>query len=269
MDKYGYGDVSAFRDMVDGGGAGRSGESFEGGGILSSIGNAAGGPDRFANVFPGGDDNRQRNSKNTSFLEDMINGGGLGHSGDRFQGGGIYSLLANLFLDPVGSGGSEAASTPDIFSPQDNYAGVPAPGSELPGPVLSDRNMMAAESDFFVPPYQEGPNLPRIQPQPDLVGVTNPDALKWSVAPAPVMPVDAAAPSFQTEMVTDLAQNQAASLHPHQAEFLDWQADRVGSPNYEGMSDADMYRVFTKLKARAAQTNRQLQPFVPPGQLGF
>jgi len=36
-----------FRDMFDGGGRGRSGDRFEGGGLLSVIGNALGGPGMF------------------------------------------------------------------------------------------------------------------------------------------------------------------------------------------------------------------------------
>jgi hypothetical protein len=38
----------------------------------------------------------------TSF-RDMIDGGGAGASGSQFQGGGLLSLLANLFATPLGS----------------------------------------------------------------------------------------------------------------------------------------------------------------------
>ena len=34
---------------------------------------------------------------------DMIDGGGAGQSGDRFEGGGLFSALANLVADPYGS----------------------------------------------------------------------------------------------------------------------------------------------------------------------
>lgn len=58
-ERFGYTDaegnrVSALRDMFDGGGRGRSGSRFEGGGIISSIGNAMGGPA----AFGGGDNSR-------------------------------------------------------------------------------------------------------------------------------------------------------------------------------------------------------------------
>ena len=41
---YGYDDVSALRDMFDGGGAGQSGDEFEGGGILSLLANLLASP---------------------------------------------------------------------------------------------------------------------------------------------------------------------------------------------------------------------------------
>ena len=41
---YGYDDVSALRDMIDGGGAGQSGDEFEGGGILSLLANLLASP---------------------------------------------------------------------------------------------------------------------------------------------------------------------------------------------------------------------------------
>ena len=38
-----------------------------------------------------------------SSFRDMIDGGGAGAAGSRFQGGGLLSLLANLFATPLGS----------------------------------------------------------------------------------------------------------------------------------------------------------------------
>jgi len=40
-----------------------------------------------------------------SALQDMIDGGGAGRSGEEFEGGGILSLLANLLFSPRGSRG--------------------------------------------------------------------------------------------------------------------------------------------------------------------
>ena len=38
--KFGYGEVAPIIDMINGGGAGRAGQRFEGGGLLSELGNA-------------------------------------------------------------------------------------------------------------------------------------------------------------------------------------------------------------------------------------
>ena len=38
--KFGYGEVAPIIDMINGGGAGRAGQRFEGGGLLSDIGNS-------------------------------------------------------------------------------------------------------------------------------------------------------------------------------------------------------------------------------------
>ena len=61
--RYGYNDaegnrVSALRDMFNGGGAGQSGRTFQGGGVISDIGNAMGGPSAFGFGEGGGDTNR-------------------------------------------------------------------------------------------------------------------------------------------------------------------------------------------------------------------
>lgn len=44
-----------------------------------------------------------------SALQDMIDGGGAGQSGPEFEGGGIFSLLANILASPYGSVGQSDA----------------------------------------------------------------------------------------------------------------------------------------------------------------
>jgi len=61
--RYGYNDaegnrVSALRDRFNGGGPGQSGSTFQGGGVISDIGNAMGGPSSFGFAEGGGDTNR-------------------------------------------------------------------------------------------------------------------------------------------------------------------------------------------------------------------
>ena len=98
----------SFADRFDGGGPGQSGEKFEGGGIISEIGNALGGPKIFGNAFVSGDDapgggTRIKHSEPVSFFTDAFDGGGFGYSGDYFSDGS-YSILANILgIRPMGS----------------------------------------------------------------------------------------------------------------------------------------------------------------------
>ena len=89
--------VSALRDMFDGGGGGQSGPRFEGGGILSSAANT---------VFrPVGSRDRGEPDMRTGpmgFARDMVDGGGMNASGNRFQGGNMYGRLAGGLMNRAG-----------------------------------------------------------------------------------------------------------------------------------------------------------------------
>ena len=50
------------------------------------------------NAIRGG---REGTGKRFTGLMDMIDGGGAGASGDRFEGGGLLSMLGNLFMKPI------------------------------------------------------------------------------------------------------------------------------------------------------------------------
>ena len=98
----------SFADMFDGGGPGQSGDKFEGGGIISEIGNALGGPKIFGNTFvdrgeaPGGG-TRIKHEEPVGFLTDAFDGGGFGYRGNYFSDG-PYSMLANAIgIQPQGS----------------------------------------------------------------------------------------------------------------------------------------------------------------------
>lgn len=112
---------TSFSDMFDGGGAGASGPEFEGGGIISAIGNSLGGPSIFGNAFVSGDDapgggTRIPHSQPVPFMTDAFDGGGFGYSGDYFSGG-PYSMIANILgINPMGS--ENLAQDPQIFTPQ-------------------------------------------------------------------------------------------------------------------------------------------------------
>ena len=116
---------TSFSDMFDGGGAGASGPEFEGGGIISAIGNSLGGPSIFGNAFVSGDDapgggTRIKHSQPVPFMTDAFDGGGFGYAGDYFSGG-PYSMLANILgINPMGSDSlaQNGAQDPQIFTPQ-------------------------------------------------------------------------------------------------------------------------------------------------------
>lgn len=77
-------------DFINGGGAGQSGTTFQGGGVLSDIANALG-------IKP---------SQYTSG-RDMGDGGGPGQSGPTFQGAGVISNAANAIgLSPLPAAGT-------------------------------------------------------------------------------------------------------------------------------------------------------------------
>lgn len=116
---------TSFSDMFDGGGPGASGPTFEGGGIISAIGNSLGGPKIFGGAFASGDDapgggTRIKHEQPVPFMTDAFDGGGFGYSGDYFEGG-PYSILANILgIKPFGSENlaQNAAPDPQIFAPQ-------------------------------------------------------------------------------------------------------------------------------------------------------
>ena len=106
---FGYDSVG---DMFDGGGAGRSGSTFSGGGPISSISNMVATPSGSrgseGQMRPQGRPDMQRmaagQSQKPNFLQDMFNGGGMGASGDTFQGAGGYSGLLNMLgIKPAGA----------------------------------------------------------------------------------------------------------------------------------------------------------------------
>lgn len=124
----------SFSDMFDGGGAGQSGPEFEGGGIISAIGNSLGGPSIFGNSFVSGDDapgggTRIKHDQPVPFMTDAFDGGGFGYAGDYFSGG-PYSMIANILgINPMGS-----------ENLAQNVAQDPQPQQQMPFATATNRN---------------------------------------------------------------------------------------------------------------------------------
>ena len=87
---------TSIKDMFDGSGPGQSGAQFEGGGVLSAIGNAV--------ARPAGSRDRGEPDMRTGvlgFARDAVNGGGWGASGETFQGG-PYGGMIGMGLNALG-----------------------------------------------------------------------------------------------------------------------------------------------------------------------
>ena len=143
-----------FSDMFDGGGPGRSGDTFEGGGIISTIGNALGGPKIFGNAFVDGDDApgggiRVKHSQSVPFFVDAFDGGGFGYAGNYFSDG-PYSILANLLgIMPEGSENLEAPREPNIFAP------VREAAPSMPNLFPIDPRLNMPVSNNYTPPNND------------------------------------------------------------------------------------------------------------------
>ena len=104
----GGGFAAAVKDMFDGGGRGRSGDTFQGGGIISDIGNASNITPRGSQQSSGGGRGStqraapSRRISNRGIL-DFFDGGGLGQRGSSFQGLPVSSLLNTMGVRPQGS----------------------------------------------------------------------------------------------------------------------------------------------------------------------
>lgn len=149
-ERFGYTDaegnrVSALRDMFDGGGRGRSGSRFEGGGIISSIGNAMGGPAAFGG---GGGDNRG------AAIGRTVGGMMFGPLG--MIGGGI---LGNMIGRGRGSAQAPRASMMPVQRPSMPAAVAMAPPAPAPRPYrpTAAPAPLSAQPGFFSYPQ---PNTP-------------------------------------------------------------------------------------------------------------
>lgn len=127
---------TSVRDMFDGGGPGRSGPTFQGGGIISDIGNAMGGPSSFG----GEGGNRGATIGRT------VGGAMFGPLG--MVGGGI---LGNMLGGGMNRGQAPAASPMPVQrrAPSPAMAAMPRPAAYAPTPAGAP---MSTQPGFFAPP---------------------------------------------------------------------------------------------------------------------
>ena len=185
---FGYDGV---KDMFDGGGTGQSGTSFSGGGPLSSAANRVATPrgsrTSGGEMRPQGRPDMgammQRQQQKPSFLRDMFDGGGMGATGDSFQGAGGYSGLLNMLgIKPMGAQDRatlssymealQAASQPQV-QPRSTYTPPMPPATSMrpqmrpmasQGPNYSDRFSVPVPPQYSgrgsagMPMASQGPN---------------------------------------------------------------------------------------------------------------
>ena len=84
---------------------------------------------------------------------DRFDGGGMGKSGEKFEGGGLLSMLGNLFADPYGSDDKARMASRDAFY---NAQGDAVPAPSLLSPRAGGRTAPSAPT----PVAQTAPGAP-------------------------------------------------------------------------------------------------------------
>ena len=79
---------------------------------------------------------------------DMFDGGGAGQMGDKFEGGGLLSVLGNIFGSPYGSEDPERMAARQAFYGSDNIGGAPM-ASAPPPQVMPDRAPAQSPMEMF------------------------------------------------------------------------------------------------------------------------
>jgi hypothetical protein len=189
-------------------------------------------------------------------LMDMIDGGGAGRSGDRFEGGGLLSLLANELFRPAGyedrlrqrkndTGRAVTTVIDELTKRRDrrNLDRVDAYNR-----AEADRQAAAAlmderYDDTILAPGQGGlrRRLPQNQPA---TGMTYPSPTA-SIVPEVAVPVEPA-PMRQpaTGMTYNLMEGQEF------ADFMRLQRELEQEMGFEPQSVDDIYNMFKTWKAR-------------------
>ena len=179
------GGYTSLSDMFDGGGPGASGGPFQGGGMISAVGNALTGnrgtgvgPEAGAGFAGYG---YQGPQGWVPASVDMRDGGGAGRAGNTFMGGGYYSGLLNMLgVRPMGYEDRQRAMGAMPPQPRPSMSAAPQPAR--PAPIGSGMtpasSYVSAASDPFIGldrflnapsvPAVPGINAPLVSGDPDL-----------------------------------------------------------------------------------------------------
>ena len=202
---------------------------------------------------------------------DMIDGGGAGQRGDMFEGGGIFSALANLMpINPFGSEDSTRRRARDEFfaeqgiTPQ-QAAATPAVIKALQydaGPLTQDmkpRQRTFPQSNQFIP---EMPVMPAGAP-----ASSNQFMPEMPVSPSGVMPPmppasqNMARPMPQVGSMPAMPQNMArpemgAGSMPADSEFTNFLQMAKNDPMFAGMNAEALRNIYSMYKEQMAARQR-------------
>jgi len=200
---YGYDDVSALRDMFDGGGAGQAGDEFEGGGILSLLANLLASPY-----------GSQRQDEREAVAQAIAAQGGSPRPRPRPR-------PEDLGPSPDYRGSGATPATAYVESPSRDYRGSGATPAtayvESPSESLINRSDLDLLPGAFEPESQVPTDLagPRAQPQADkdarvLADVMAGDATSMRTTPVPAAPEDDVRPGIMAAPAANAAEAETA-----------------------------------------------------------
>jgi hypothetical protein len=202
---------------------------------------------------------------------DMIDGGGAGQRGDQFEGGGIFSALANLMpINPFGSEDKVRRRARDDYYEKQGItpkqaAATPAVIKALQydaGPITQDmrpRQRTFPQSNQFIP---EMPVPPSGAP-----ATSNQFIPEMPVSPSGVMPPmppasqDMVRPMPQVGSMPAMPQNMArpemgAGSMPADSEFTNFLQMAKNDPMFAGMNAEALRNIYSMYKEQMAARQR-------------
>lgn len=163
---------------------------------------------------------------------DRIDGGGMGQSGDTFEGGGLLSLLGNLLASPYGSEDPERRARRDAF-----YAGEPMAASGFNRTPVQTASEMSANGDPRPAVLRQGQQPAPYQPQAlsplERFGGQQPAAFE-APAQSPLERFGGQQPPSYDPSPQMIAQRFMADLR---AQYPDRASAIVNSPSAQGIFD--------------------------------
>lgn len=152
-------------------------------------------------------------------LIDMIDGGGSGQSGNRFEGAGILSLLANAVASPYGSRRPRPGYVESEQAADNVMYGIQEP-DEAPAPSVDEGPMprAATEEDVAILRQIGGPEYFDLQPG-DLLSITEVQMIEEARSmPAPT-PTQPPAPTAMPSPVAPMTVAPQLGFDPLSAEM--------------------------------------------------